>query len=69
MAKLAESDLRSQRYFSDGRELFRVMDTVQGDVPMVWLENCRTLTIEQVTVRELLRRRLRLVVPASSVDR
>lgn len=59
--------LESDLYLRDDTELYRVIDTLTSP-PTVWLENCRTLGLEKVPVRELRRRRLRRVIPARSVD-
>lgn len=61
--------LASSVYLRDDTELYRVVDTVAGSDASVWLENCRTLTLEKVPVKVLLKRRLRRVVPAPSEDR
>lgn len=66
MDERVAAELRSSAYLEDGTELFRVVDTVDGADPQVWLENCRTLSVEPMPVGVLLKRKLRRVKPAKS---
>ena len=57
---------QSSRYLTDGVNLYRFLGAVaDGTDQLVALENCRSLDVMLLPIRELHARRLRTVTPAS----
>lgn len=53
-------------YFTDGVELYRWLGEVEGEpIPLVGVENCRTLDVVLMPLAEFEARDLRLVVPSA----
>jgi hypothetical protein len=66
-ATIADHAGRRGRYLTDGVDLYRYLGTVSSrSGRMVGLEDCRSLDVLLLSVRELRRRRMRAVIPAEA---
>ena len=65
-ATVADHAAQASRYLTDGVNLYRFLGAVaDGTDQLVALENCRSLDVMLLPIRELHARRLRTVTPAS----